>query len=301
MPRDLEQISSHIEQEMSGQNQEPAADTTDQVHVQADSSSDMSEREVEARELGWLDLDEWTAAGKDPKDWSGYEVFHRFRNMADADKSLRSELAETKEGINQMLTQFNQMNERQRNAHKVQLQRAMDQAKKDLDVDAFEKASNHLNAINAQETASNTTHTSSGEPPEIVAFRKVNPILDHGSDDFDPVFNKLMEANANQRFNSMSGNGQFQPSPQMVEQILKDAYSETEREIGPKNKGSGGEYQPRKPRKAPNTAPPARGKGGGSDPTSGLDAAGVETYNFLKKKVSKSAADNFAKNMRGGE
>ena len=301
MPADLERISSQIEQEMSG-NADPVREIdVDQAQPQEADTPDMSEREAEARGLGWLDLDEWTAAGKDPKDWSGYEVFHRFRNMADSDKSLRQELSETKEGINQMLAQFNQMTERQRNAHKVQLQRAMEQAKKDLDVDAFERASNQLHAISTQEAANRAPATASGEPPEIVAFRKVNPILDHGSDEFDPVFNKLMEANANQRFNSMTGNGQFQPSPAMVEQILKDAYAETEREVGPKSKANGGEYQPRKPRKAPNTGSPARGKGGGSDPTSGLDAAAMETYNFLKKKVSKSAADNFAKNMRGSE
>jgi len=315
MPREeaqakLDEISSQIGQQMgtpggtANEPQEPPQKSETEHQAQTgeeeakgangngagDSQPVIDEKEVAAREQGWVSLDEWTEQGKNPADWSGAHAFLRFRDMASNDKSLRSELRETKEGITKMLQQFDSMNQRQQQKHKSELQAAMKQAREENDFDGYEQAANQLSEIEQHQNTS-ASQVPQAEHVVIAQFRDENPKLLRSSGEFNEAFNTVMEQKTNELIFNRS-NGMRNPlSDSALKQCLDDAYGMTEKLFPAPVQ--------RQNRQPPATNSPSRGKKD-VDPASKLDTAASETYSFIKKNQGERAAKRFAESYAKG-
>lgn len=106
-------------------------------------NKELSAEEQQARDNGWIDLEEWTSQGKDPAEWGGYKAFNKNGSI------LKQKYAQERSHQKQIedLNKYHKLQlESQKKLYKEQQREAVENA----DTDAFEKAQTNIDAIDNQ-------------------------------------------------------------------------------------------------------------------------------------------------------
>jgi len=112
---------------------------------------EVSSEEKQAREKGWVNLDEWKEKGKDPADWGGYRAFNKNGSILAQKYASERKHQEEIENLNQF--------------HKLQLDSRIEELKSKqmeavemADTDAFKDAQGQIDELQKQQTQiQNTT------------------------------------------------------------------------------------------------------------------------------------------------
>ncbi len=142
----------------------------------ADNEPDMSPNETRARAHGWSDMETFVENGGDAENWKGAAAYNQFHDIVkkgdETNKSLKNQMEK-------LTTGFAEMTRKQQAQHKVALDKALVQAKADLDVEAVAAISGQLSEIEEQ-PAQQQQQQPREEPNIIQNFRQENGVLDSG-------------------------------------------------------------------------------------------------------------------------
>jgi hypothetical protein len=261
---------------------------------------------------GYIDnVEDWVAAGKDPKLFKSPELYsaeyERIQKIKDLEESMQTVI----QGVSEWKEQQQQSMAQQLEQARTEAQAEFEQAKEDDDVDAVIVAKDKLHNLDKPKQEAYRPN------PVLTEFYSKNPILDKNSPQFDEeVFQDASMYQAAILNELTGGNQQIQLSTSQIERSLKVALNKA-KALSPDKFVS-----PRNKRKAAPVTNRAKVQQQGGDYTSRLSSvksntmnkhdtsAGVDVYNMLKDKaeaikdpVAKAkalkAAETYAKTVLG--
>ncbi len=256
--------------------------------------------EVAANPPGYINnIDDWIAAGKDPKLFKSPELYSAEYDRIKENKNLVETMRTLTEGLGEWKAKQAEDTAQQVEQARSDALAELERAREDVDVDRAIEAQKKINELDAPKQQVHQPN------PVLTDFYSKNPILDKNSAQFDDEVFKDASMYQSAILDELTGgNRQAQLTPSQIERSLKVALSKA-KALSPDKFVS-----PRNQRKA---APaPARTKvqQKGGDYQSRLKTvksnsknhrdtnAANEIYEMLKAKDPK-AAETFAKNVLG--
>ena len=236
-----------------------------------------------AESKGWSD----DPSKAKPGYFTDYRAFiSKYDTMQDA-KLSKSDVAEMKKLMEETAKQTGEITRQQREQGakevaelKSQLEAAKANAKEALDFDGFEEADAKLKEI---ESVTTKDEPAESEPQIFLSFRAENPLVDHGSPEFDAELNGKVEAAVNLALKSGTVTTEYQ-----LMKVMDKALDEA--------KG-----KPAKPMAKPPSTNSANGNGSKVvklDPSK-LDTASRNMYDFYMRKGLDTVAKDFLKSSLG--
>lgn len=225
---------------------------------------------------------------KSDPNYSNYGNFLRFKDMANTDKGLRSDMAEMKNSLGAFLQTVDEEKDQAVQEAIAALEAKRDQASEDMDTPAALDAQKKITQL---ENSKVETPVPQDEPVVFKFFRKYNQEFDKTSDSFNPALNDKLETLVNNELQSLISSG-ITPSDTQREQILTSAHTAVMTSV-------------KTARVPPKITTPGKEKQEMLN-INNLTPSSKEIYNTIlnsgdNKESAKKRADKFAEKMLGGE
>lgn len=163
---------------------------------------------------------QWIDAGRDPEDYIGKKAFQKRYDDIQDSKRLRRDFKNIQKTQQQTVDAVERMLEQEHEKARAEIEAEISSAEENEDVRSAIDAQKRLDKHNAQVPVASTPP---GEHPVIQDFREANPIIDAGSEDFDPEFNADVEAIYYARWNPLTQGGKVKLSDTGIKRILDNA------------------------------------------------------------------------------
>ena len=173
---------------------------------------------------GFMNYEEWVAAGKDPADFKGENAYRAEFDRIQDNKHLKTEVKDLKTMVSQIVEYQDEVVARARQEGRQELEAELAEARENSDVDAALDAQNKLNALDAEAPTE-------ASPPKkheaVVRMMQAHPILDPDSDAYNEDYATDFAGLYNGWIGKLQASGQPLTDKQ-IEKVWKASVKEAE-------------------------------------------------------------------------
>jgi len=298
---DMDKVLDDIEDKLPEDEEVSQEDIKAKAELEGEEET--QEETQEESPPGFMNYEEWVAAGKDPKKFRGeeaykdhYDSLQEIRSLKDSVSSIADGMASWKE------TQRAQENERVAAAI-AEAKAQLAKAEEEEDVAAALKAEREITALNAK--TQKTDEPAYTPNPVLVEFQSKFPIIDPNSPQFDKEFHSDMAMMQGTILDKLTGGMPEKIAaltPNQIQRSLDLAYREAkglhqDKFTSPKNTRSSTPAAKKKATPAPDLKARLKGLGANSMNPNDKDPA-TDVYNMLKD-INPKKAEEFAAQLLG--
>ncbi|NOY72206.1 MAG: hypothetical protein GXP14_07485 [Gammaproteobacteria bacterium] len=258
------------------------------------------ETEEKKEQEGYMEHEQWIAAGKDPEKFRGRKAFDDHGESIQTIKDLKNQFSRFSETVGELKATYEQDANRRVEQARTEIQAEIEKAREDEDIQAFEAAKNKLDGLKQTEQTV--------RPLGIIQeFLSKNPVLDANSDQFDSNLYGTWAKTHDATLDSILSGDRNKQNTLTEDEISRsmNGAMQTAKGLYPEKFTSS--------RNSRQQAP----TGGTKKPTQSVDyrsrlkdipsnimnsrdtTANIDMYDLLLKKGSKKDADDYAKAVLG--